>query len=117
MVEDVLGKVDTLFVSHFDLNEVNVLLSDECEVTGLVDWEFSSPLTFGMGFSRIHTLAGDYSEGRFYMLPEFEEAERGFWTELFDGLPEPVALPKHVTYRIPFMRGSDPAYAQETSSA
>lgn len=91
------------------------------------------------------------------MPPEIEEAERGFWTEVFDGLPEPVrrvvdanpdsvqtaatvgtlldtfqlengklgpydplvavALPKHVTYHIPFMRGSDPAYAEETSSA
>ena len=62
------------------------MISEECQVTGLIDWELSACLPFGMGFSRIHTLAGEYSAGEFHMLPEFEEAERGFWQEIYDGV-------------------------------
>jgi hypothetical protein len=67
-----------LFISHFDLNEVNIMLSEECEVSGIIDWELSACLPFGVGFGRIHTLAGEFSEKQFYMSSEFEDAERGF---------------------------------------
>lgn len=75
-----------LFISHFDLNEVNVLLDENCEVSGIIDWELSACLPFGMGFSRIHTTAGEYSDRKFYMPPNFEDAERGFWREIYRGL-------------------------------
>jgi hypothetical protein len=39
-----------------------------------------------MGFSRTHTLAGEYSAGKFHVPPEFEDAERGFWQEIYDGV-------------------------------
>ena len=71
-------KMLPLFVSHFDLNDVNIIIDDECEVSGIVDWDLSTPLPFGMGFNRIHTLAGEFFEKKLYMPPEFEEAERGF---------------------------------------
>ncbi|KAI0389070.1 hypothetical protein F5Y17DRAFT_156706 [Xylariaceae sp. FL0594] len=140
-----------LWIAHYDINEVNVLLDDKCEVTGLIDWEYSTPLPFGVGFGRVHTYAGHYSEGEFYFQDEFEAAERGFWQELFDGMSEEVrrslqerihlvqdavllgtlldcfyydipegkvgfgevslrALPKLLTYRIPFVRGDDKPY-------
>jgi hypothetical protein len=79
-----------LWVAHYDLNEVNVLIDENCDVTALIDWELSTPLPFGTGFGRIHTLAGEYSGGEFWMPDEFEVAERGFWRELFDGMPETV---------------------------
>ena len=75
-----------LFISHFDLNAVNILVDEECEVSGIIDWELSSCLPFGMGLSRIHTLAGEYSEQKFYMPPSFEDAERGFWQEIYKGI-------------------------------
>lgn len=53
----------------------------------MIDWELSFPLPFGVGFGRVHTLAGEYSGGEFSMPDEFEVAERGFWKELFDGMP------------------------------
>jgi len=155
---DLLGKLDQLkmlplFISHFDLNEVNVMIDDDCEVSGIIDWELSVPLPFGMGFCRIHTTAGEFSEGKFYMPPDFENAEKGFWQEIYDGVPESVrklldtdpdavqtavmlgtlldafqldegklgdrhnhvvleALPKFFSYRIPFLRGSDPPYSK-----
>ncbi len=157
VTSNLLGKLDglktlPLFVSHFDLNSVNIMVEDNCEVTGLIDWELSTPLPLGMGFSRIHTLAGEFSEGKFYMPPEFEDAERGFWQEVRDGVSRDVrklfdthadavqiavtlgtlldafqlegeaigpynhvvieALPKLLTYRVPFVRGSDPPYSE-----
>lgn len=139
-----------LWVSHYDLNEVNILIDEDCQVTGLIDWELSTPLPFGVGLGRIHTIAGEYTEGEFWGPPEFEEADRGFWNELFDGMRADVrdslksqadivrdaiilgtlldtfyyidgevggggdvtlkALPKFLTYRMPFVRGNDPPY-------
>ncbi|KAI0101824.1 hypothetical protein GGR51DRAFT_550759 [Nemania sp. FL0031] len=79
-----------LWVAHYDLNEVNVLINEECEVTALVDWELSTPLPFGVGFGRIHTIAGEYTGGEFWMPDEFEVAEKGFWAQLFDGMPKHI---------------------------
>ncbi|KAL9024046.1 MAG: hypothetical protein Q9196_006800 [Gyalolechia fulgens] len=92
---DLLANLDQLknlplFISHFDLNDVNIMVDDNCEVSGLVDWELSTPLPFGMGLSRIQTLAGEYSEQKFYMPPEFEEAEKAFWQEIWAGIPQSV---------------------------
>lgn len=140
-----------LWVAHYDLNEVNTLIDENCEVTALIDWELSTPLPFGVGFGRIHTIAGEYSEGKFWMPDEFEVAERGFWKEMFDGMPENIramlenrldlvqdavilgtlldcfifengkvgasqitlkALPKFMTYRIPFVRGQEQPYRE-----
>ncbi len=68
-----------LFISHFDLNNANVLVGDgDDEVTGIIDWEVPSDLPFGVGLHRIHDMAGYLSQGRFVMRAYFEEAERGF---------------------------------------
>jgi hypothetical protein len=91
IAQNLLDKLDQLaslplFISHFDLNAVNIMINDDCEVSGIVDWELSACLPFGMGLSRIHTLAGEFSERKFYMPPEFDDAERGFWHEIFAGV-------------------------------
>ncbi|MCJ1232322.1 hypothetical protein MMC14_000272 [Varicellaria rhodocarpa] len=93
VAKEFLGKLDQLkrlplFISHFDLNQVNILIDQNYQVSGIVDWELSSLLPFGMGLSRIHTLAGEFSEGEFHMPDEFEESERGFWEEIFKGVPQ-----------------------------
>lgn len=64
-------------------------------MTGIVDWELSTPLPFGMGFCRIHTLAGEYAEQEFYMPPHFEDAERAFWQEIDHHLPDHVRTSFH----------------------
>lgn len=66
---------------------MNVLIGDDCNITGLIDWELSTPLPFGVGFGRIHTYAGEYTGGEILVPEESEDAERAFWTELFDGIP------------------------------
>lgn len=95
VARDLMSELDQLknlllFIAHFDLNEVNIMVDDNCEVSGIIDWELSTPLPFGMGFCRIHTLAGEFSERKFYMPPEFDDAERGFWQEIWDEVPENV---------------------------
>ncbi|KZF20434.1 hypothetical protein L228DRAFT_263080 [Xylona heveae TC161] len=95
MGSDLLGKLDRLehlplFVSHFDLNEVNILLDENCEVSGIIDWELSQPLPFGMGLCRIHTFAGEFAERKFYMPPDFDASERGFWEEIYNGAPQVI---------------------------
>lgn len=138
-----------LWVAHYDLNDLSILIDEDCHVTGLIDWELSSPRPFGVGFGRIHTFAGENTGGEFWMPDEFEVAERAFWNELFDGMPADIrdilkkqmvlvqdavilgtflncfffedgkvgfsqvalkALPKFLTYRIPFVRGSEGLY-------
>lgn len=82
-----------LFISHADLNHMNVLVWDVGkvgEVSGIVDWELSSDLPFGMGFCRIHDLIGRFTNGEFRMLEGFEDAERGFWEAVFNGIPQDV---------------------------
>ncbi|KAI0515264.1 hypothetical protein F5B22DRAFT_656189 [Xylaria bambusicola] len=106
-------------VAHYNLNEVNVLINKQYEVTGLIDWEMSTPLPFRVGFGRIHSI------GKFQMPDKFKTAERGFWSKLFNGMPKHIptsldkrinlvvgrvtlkALPKLLTYRIPFIRGQE----------
>jgi hypothetical protein len=66
---------------------MNILVDDKCNVTGIVDWELSTNLPFGMGCSRIHTLAGEFSNRTFYIPPEFEDTERGIWEVIFAGVP------------------------------
>ncbi|XDG05199.1 hypothetical protein ABKA04_004814 [Annulohypoxylon sp. FPYF3050] len=138
-----------LWVAHYDLNDLNILIDEDCHVTGLIDWELSSPLPFGVGFGRIHTLAGEFTGGEFWIPAEFEIAEQAFWIELFNGMPADIrdilkkemglvqdavilgtllscfffedgkvgfsqvtlkALPKFLTYRIPFVRESEAPY-------
>lgn len=93
LLQGFLDKLDEiselpLWVSHYDLNGVNVLIDESCEVTGLIDWELSTPKPFAVGLGLIHTLAGEYTGGEFWMPDEFEVAERAFWEELFAGMPQ-----------------------------
>ncbi|KAI9814357.1 MAG: hypothetical protein M1826_002269 [Phylliscum demangeonii] len=53
-----------LQIAHLDLNEMNIMVTEEGEVSGVIDWERSPPpMPFGMGCSRILTLAGQYRDG------------------------------------------------------
>lgn len=79
-----------LWVAHYDLNDVNMLIDDDCNVSGLIDWELSTPLPFGICFGRIHTIAGEYTGGEFWVPDEFEDAEKAFWHELFEGMPTEI---------------------------
>jgi len=94
-IQRLLSSIDKLkylplWVSHADLNYLNILVEDSGQVSGIVDWELSKNLPFGVGLSRVHDLAGKYRNRMFHMPKEFEEAERGFWEELFGGIPTDI---------------------------
>ncbi|GAM90003.1 hypothetical protein ANO11243_080430 [Dothideomycetidae sp. 11243] len=79
-----------LFLSHHDLYEGNVIVGDDREVIGLIDWDKSTPLPFGMGFGRLHILAGEYDEGVFKLPNDYFVAEAAFWQGVWSGLPANV---------------------------
>ncbi|KAK4098388.1 hypothetical protein N658DRAFT_518019 [Parathielavia hyrcaniae] len=94
LLQGLLDRVDEFgrlppWVTHYDVNDVNVLIDDgDCSVTGVIDWELSAPKPFGVRFGLIHTLAGEFTGGEFRMPDEFELAEGEFWKELFGGMPK-----------------------------
>ncbi|KAH8670110.1 hypothetical protein BGZ60DRAFT_563634 [Tricladium varicosporioides] len=68
VAQEFLGKLDQLkvlplFISHFDLNQVNILIDENYEVSGVVDWELSSLLPFGMGLAKISLLPNSIFKG------------------------------------------------------
>lgn len=69
---------------------MNILVHEDWQVSGIVDWEGASQLPFGMGFCRIHGLAGYFMRSEFIMPDDFEDAERSFWSEVFEGVPMAV---------------------------
>jgi hypothetical protein len=95
VAQEFLLKLDNLkklplFISHFSLSQLNILVDESYQVSGIVDWELSTPLPFGMGFARIHSLAGEFIDREFHMPEDFEESERGFWEEVFGGMPSNI---------------------------
>ncbi|GAM90399.1 hypothetical protein ANO11243_084420 [Dothideomycetidae sp. 11243] len=89
-----LGQLDDLgtlplFIAHNDLHESNIMVGEDLQITGLVDWGASRPLPFGMGFARVHMLTGEYNDGIFCVLDDFEEAEN--WQGIWEGLSKEMA--------------------------
>ena len=75
-----------LFFSHFDLNEMNVLVADEGEISGIVDWELALEQLFGIDCSAIHFLAGETVNKKFGEKTAYEAMERGFWNALMGAI-------------------------------
>ena len=124
-----------LWVSHYDFNEVNVLIDKDRAVTGLIDWELSPPPPpappLGANFGRIHTIAGEYTGAVFDRMPA--DVRRAVEKKI--GLVQDAvmlvtlleafyfgngtagagdisvkSLPKFLTHRIPLVRGDEPPY-------
>lgn len=82
-----------LWISHFDLNEVNVLVNEEHNVSGIVDWELSRDLPFGMGFHRVcDTMVGEDVQGKLELPPAHDLIEAAFWQAVWDNMPRESLL-------------------------
>ncbi|GAM82982.1 hypothetical protein ANO11243_009680 [Dothideomycetidae sp. 11243] len=79
-----------LFLSHADLNYMNIMLDDDLQVSGLVDWEFSAALPFGMTFAHLSGLIGENIDGRFQITPDYDVVERAFWEEFLLHAPDTI---------------------------
>lgn len=98
---DLMAKLNSLkplplFLSHADLNYMNIMVDNEFRVSGLVDWEFSTPLPFGMTFAHLSNLVGENIDAQFHITPDYEYVERVFWDKFLLESPENVrTLCKH----------------------
>ncbi|CAG8892332.1 unnamed protein product [Penicillium egyptiacum] len=77
------------FFSHLDLNPMNVFVEDTGIVRGIIDWEESRTLPFGICGWGIHFLAGEFltvdtGEIEFTERPIYEEMETRFWKALLE---------------------------------
>jgi hypothetical protein len=85
-----------LFLGHLDLNEMNVLVGERGEITGVVDWELSpSPQPFGIACYFIQFLAGEIIDRVFRERRASEDMDRGFWERLMEKAPESVRAGLH----------------------
>ena len=77
-----------LFYTHFDLNSMNVMVLDDGEVSGILDWELAhGPWPFGILCSSVQFLAGIIINGRHHERHAFDAMEMGFWNEIVNGGP------------------------------
>lgn len=80
-----------LFFGHLDINEMNVLVGENAEVTGVIDWELSPPpQPFGVACYCIQFLAGEIIDKVFRQRPEFEAIDRRFWDGLLEDTPAEI---------------------------
>lgn len=85
-----LGKLP-LYVSHWDLNEANVLVDDDGAVSGIVDWECARDLPFGMGLHRVtDTIVAENCQGKIEIPPGSAGAEKAFWNAVLADAPKVV---------------------------
>lgn len=77
-----------LFLGHLDINGMNVLVGEDAEITGVVDWELSPPpQPFGVACYCIQYLAGEIISKVFRPRTEFEAIDRAFWAGLVENSP------------------------------
>ena len=76
------------------------MINDNFEVFGIVDWEISTFLFFGMGLCRIHTFVGEFFEKIFHMPPQFEDVEKVFWHEVLNGFSQNVRECLHFHWEV-----------------
>ncbi|KAJ8130339.1 hypothetical protein O1611_g3290 [Lasiodiplodia mahajangana] len=93
-VSNRLGDLPSFF-SHPDLNPMNILADNAGNITGIVDWELSRVLPFGISSWAIHFLAGQFltlenKEIGFVERPFYERIERAFWEALLQNAPKEV---------------------------
>lgn len=67
---------------------MNVLVGENAEITGIIDWELSPPpQPFGVACYCIQFLAGEIIDKVFRQRPEFEAIDREFWAGLLEDTP------------------------------
>jgi hypothetical protein len=75
-----------LFYTNLDLNSMNIMVKDDGEVSGIIDWELAlGPWPFGILCSSIQYLAGVTISGKFHERKAFDPMAMAFWEEIVDG--------------------------------
>jgi len=76
--------------AHWDINVVNIMVTDDRSVSGILDWEEAYWMLFGMNSCRLSDLAAWNRCGVLSKKPFSDETEIAFWKSLFQAAPEAV---------------------------
>lgn len=95
LIRDLLQRVDELRVlpmcwSHWDINSINIMVDDDGNVTGVLDWEEAYWMPFGMNTCRLPDLAAWNRQGVLTKKPYSDEMDFAFWNSLFQAAPKAV---------------------------
>jgi hypothetical protein len=95
LIKTLLVKVDDLRVlplclTHWDINLMNIMVTDDAEIIGILDWEETYWMPFGMNTHIISRLAGYNRRGVYSKRRCSEEIEIRFWRGLFLSAPMEV---------------------------
>ncbi|KAK7464731.1 hypothetical protein VKT23_005937 [Stygiomarasmius scandens] len=88
-------KMLRLCLCHVDINVMNVILNDDAEVVGLLDWEMASLLPLGMNACCIRELAIPNFSGKDRVLEKSQPMVEAFWKEFtanFSADVQPVLI-------------------------
>lgn len=94
----VAGRLQNLpgLFSHQDLNTMNIFADESGQIRGIVDWEDSRVLPFGLCGWAIHFLAGEFVTAEdgdivFRERPGYNTMEMAFWESLLEGASQDVS--------------------------
>jgi hypothetical protein len=92
LIRNLLSQIDNLrrlplCLTHWDINMMNIMVTDDAEITGLLDWEETYWMPFGMNTHIISRLAGYNQRGVYSKRTYSADMEISFWRELFLSAP------------------------------
>lgn len=94
----VAGRLQNLpgLFSHQDLNTMNIFADESGQICGIVDWENSRVLPFGLCGWAIHFLAGEFVTDEngdivFRERPFYNTMETAFWETLFERASQDIS--------------------------
>jgi len=76
--------------THWDINSVNIMVTDDGNVSGILDWEEAYWMPFGMNACRLSDLAAYNRRGVLTKKPYSDDMETAFWKSLFQAAPKAV---------------------------
>lgn len=95
LIRDRLQRVDALRKlplcwTHWDINHMNIMVTTDARISGILDWEVANWSPFGMNTCSISELAAYNKKGVLSKRPYSEQLERAFWQGVFRTAPTAV---------------------------
>jgi Phosphotransferase enzyme family len=84
---DELRKLPICF-THWDVNMMNIMVNDDADICGILDWEESYWMPLGLNVCRISELAAYNHRGVLSKRPYSDDMEKAFWKALFQAAPK-----------------------------
>ena len=97
LIKTLLERLDDLrrlplCLTHWDINMMNIMVTDAGNVTGILDWQAAYWTPFGMNTCRISELAAYNFQGVLTKRSYSDKMEKAFWRGLFKAAPKEVRM-------------------------